>query len=147
MSLALNIVDDSHNHQGNEGANKIYFLIKRDFFWVGMWKVTDKFIQIYTYANNITFKNNPTATCTWNPNRQFDTIACDIIGPYTPLRSKSKLYVLIYVCLLTNIPIVIPMPNKLAEKVFRHACNMSYATFHASLILIPESDGNSKTAF
>ena len=46
-TLALTILVNCNNLQGHAGTNKTYPLVKRDFFWKGMCKDIDKFIQNY----------------------------------------------------------------------------------------------------
>ena len=47
--------------------------------------------------------------------RLFDAIASDLAGPSHPLSLKGNSYILTCMCLLTNYPIAIPIPNKQAE--------------------------------
>ena len=62
ISLALTILVNSHNLQGNMGTCKTYSLIKRNFFWKGMHKDNDNLSKIAMFVGNIFSKNIHTVT-------------------------------------------------------------------------------------
>ena len=101
-SLASSILVNSYNLQGHASTIKTFSLIKRDFFWKGMCKDIDKFIQ-----NSNACKNHNLWTQSYNysnippARRPFDSIACDLVGPFPPPSSNGNSYILTCMCLLT----------------------------------------------
>ena len=136
-SLALTTLVNFHNHQGHTGTNKTYSQIKEMSFGRGMYKDIDRFIQ----NSHICKQHNlQQQLCSYMhmklPHRQFDTIACNSIGPFTPSSFKGKSYILTCMCLLTNFPFAIPIPIKLAETIIKAYLQHIHAIFSNSLTLI-----------
>ena len=112
--LAVTILGDSNNFQGHAESNKIYVYSKQDFYWNGMWKDIDKFVQnchickkqnlqMYTILLLIYYTT---------PQRQFVTIVCDLSGVLDPPSSNENIYALTCICLLMNFPIALPIPDR-----------------------------------
>ena len=111
-SLALTIVVNYNNLPGHAGTNETYSLIKRHFFWKGMCKGIDKFTQnshICRKKSNLQ-KQSYSFFYIKLLKRLFDSIACDLT-PFSQVPSKTHMYM----CILTNYPIAIPIPIKTAE--------------------------------
>ena len=124
-SLALTVLVNSHNLWGHAGTNKTYSLIKRDFYWQEMCKGIDKFIQhCHIYKQHNLQKQSYSCIHIKLPKRSFGFIALDLIGSFHP-SSKENTYVLTCMCLLTNYPIRIPIPDKTAEQLSK----LTYNTF------------------
>ena len=71
--------------------------------------------------------------------RPFNSIACDLVGPFHPSSSKGNSYILTCICLLTNYPIAIHIPNKQAKTDIQAWPQNVYATFGGSLIMITDN--------
>ena len=66
--------------------------------------------------------------------------ACDLTGPSQP-SSKGNTHVLVCTCLLTNYPIAIAIPHKIAETIIQPYLQNMYASFGGSFTLIT-NNGN-----
>ena len=64
--------------------------------------------------------------------RQFDTIACDLIGPFTQPSSKGNLYLLMYICLFAYFPRAIFILDKSTETLVQAICIR-----YMSLLVVP----------
>lgn len=103
---------------GHFGINKTCESIRRDYFWP---KMT---IEISNYVKNCKnySLNKPRQrtreemTITNTPNRPFDTIIIDTIGPLHTTIDGNK-YALTMICDLSRFLITAPMPNKEAQTI------------------------------
>ena len=76
-----------------------------------MWK-NKKFISIWHICKQHNLqKESHSFIYIKTPCRQFNTIACNGIGPFTLPCSEGNSYVLPCMCPLTNFPVAIPIPN------------------------------------
>ena len=113
-----------HNLQENAGTNKIYSIIKRDFFWKGMY--IDKFIQNCHICRKHNLQKQSYSFIQKLPKRLFDSTALYLIGSFH-LSYKINTIVPTYVCLLVNYSIVIPIQVKQLKQLSTlpsiHICN------------------------
>ena len=68
--------------------------------------------------------------------RQFDIIACDLTGPFSPSIFKGNPYILACICLRKKFSIAIPIPDKSVEIVIQAYLQHVYATFKDSITFI-----------
>ena len=120
---------NSHNLQGYASTMKMYSLFKWDFFWKGICKHIDKFIQNCSICRHHSLQN-----LSYNYNyvtparRAFDLIACNLVDPFHPPSSKGNSHIHMYGH-LTNFSIAIPIPDRHAETVIQAYLKHIYATF------------------
>ena len=66
--------------------------------------------------------------------RPFDSISCDLVGLFHSPSSRGNSYKLVCMCLLTNYPIAIPIPDKHTESHASvpqtHICYLWWVTNH-----------------
>ena len=106
-----------------------------------MWKDVDKFTQNCCICQQHRLQDQSYSYMYIKaPYRQFDTIAFDLIGQLTT-QTQRQLLLLICQWLLTNFPIAIPLPDKLAETVIQAYLHHIYATFGVPFILVTENNG------
>ena len=109
---------NSHHLKEHARTTKSYSLIKREFFWKDMCKDIDKFIQNCNICKQHNQQKQSYSYIHMTPERRpFDSIACDMAGPFHPPSSKGNSYILTCMCLLTSYPIAIPIPNKQVETI------------------------------
>ena len=134
------ILINLHHLQGHAGTAKSYSLIKREFFLKGMCKDIDKFIQnCNTYKQHNLQKQSHSYIHMTSGKRPFDSIVSDLVGPLHLHSSKANSYILTCMCLLTNCPIAIPIPNKQMVKIIQAFLQNIYTTFGRSLTMIADN--------
>ena len=131
---------NSHHLKGHARTTKSYSLIKREFFWKGMCKDIDKFIQNCNILKQHNLQNQSYSYTHMTPGRgPFDSISYGLVWPFHPLSSKCNSYILLCMCLLTNYPIAIPIPNKQAETIVQTYLQNICTTFGRSLTMITDN--------
>ena len=91
---------------GHRGANGLFSLIYREYWWQEMHKDTGK----YTRGCQSCGRNNPSTQRPYGllhplaaPERSFRHLTMDFIGPFTPAKTNEKMrYILHVVCRLTK---------------------------------------------
>ena len=74
-SVALTVLVNFHNFQGHEGTNKMYSVIKRDYFWKGMWKT---YTNLFQNCHICIQENLEKESYSYIHMKQFDLTACDL---------------------------------------------------------------------
>ena len=139
-SLIPTILINLHHLQGHAGTTKSYSLIKMEFFWKSICKDIEKFIQNWNISkqHNLQKQSYSYIHMTLGK-RSFDSIACNLVGPFHPLIWKVNSYICTCKCLLINYPIAIPKPNKQAETIVQAYLQNIYTTFGGSLTMITDN--------
>ena len=98
-----------------------------------------------TFADKAIYKYNSYSYILIEASKMsFDSIALGLIGTRHS-GSKHNKYDITCICLLTNYPIVIQIPDKTVETVVQTLQHHIYATFTGSLALIPDNGNELKT--
>lgn len=103
---------------GHIGQKKLYAKLREHFYWKNMSKDIAKFVRNChkCLVNKAKVKNLEPLVITDTPQKSFDTIVVDTIGPFKK-SNKENVYALTLICDLTKFLITVPIPNKQAETV------------------------------
>ena len=105
-----------------------------------MCKDQDKFIQNCNICKQCNLLNQSYSYIHMTPGRRpFESIACDLVGPFHPPSLKGNSYILTCMCLLTNYPIAIPIPYTKLETIIQALLQNIYTTFGRSLTMITDN--------
>lgn len=125
----LNILKRYHDDPvfgGHAGQKRMYAKIRSNFFWKNMSKDIVQFVKKCDkcHLNKPKPKNTEPMQITPTPQKFFDTVVIDTIGPFKKSQSNNQ-YAVTAICDLTKFLITIPVPNKeaktIAEAIFEHA--------------------------
>ena len=117
-SIIPTILINSHHLQVHTGTTKSYNLIKREFFWKGMDKDINKFIQNCNICKQHNLQKQSYSYIHMTPGRRpFGSIAHNLVGSFHQSSLKGSSDILKCMCLLTNYPIAIPIPNRHVETI------------------------------
>lgn len=115
----------SHYHNdplegGHPGSKRLIDKLKNKFYWKNMTKEIRQFVKNCTSCQkNKTFKSNTEKLqITATPEKPFDVIIVDTIGPFIKTHNGNE-YAITIICDLTKYIVGIPIPNKRAETIAR----------------------------
>lgn len=118
----LSILKKIHNdpmYGGHTGQKKLYAKLRQNYYWKHMTKDIAKFVR--ECENCKLNKHQPYTKeqmiITETPEKPFNSLIIDLIGPLTA--SNGKLYVVTIICDLTKYLICIPIVDKSAKEVAR----------------------------
>ena len=111
------ILVETHDKMGHQGNNRMYSLIKRQYYWKGMAKDVKDYIQRCPpcQQEKARVQSYP-LHMTEIPDRPFDKIAMDLVIDFTESNKGNK-HILTIIDLLTGWPETIPIPNKSANTI------------------------------
>ena len=117
QTLAASIVHDSFIG-GHAAVDRTLFAAKRRFFWRGMRKTIEKYIEKCKICKLHKGKPHPRQPLRKFPvpDKPFDTVSMDLIGPLK-LTSRGHRYILVVTDFLTRYVSVKPLVNKSADVV------------------------------
>ena len=117
QNLAASIVHDSFLG-GHAAVERTLFAAKRRFFWRGMKKTIEKYIDKCKTCKLHKGRPHPQQSLRKYPvpDKPFDTISMDLIGPLK-LTSRGNRYILVVTDFLTRYASIKPLPNKTADTV------------------------------
>ena len=111
------ILVETHDKMGHQGNNRMYSLIKRQYYWKGMAKDVKDYIQRCPVCRQEKARvQSYPLHMTEIPDRPFDKIAMDLVTDFTESNKGNK-HILTIIDLLTGWPEVIPIPNKSADTI------------------------------
>lgn len=105
---------------GHVGANRLYQKLRCQFKWHNMKKSIFDYVTkcMSCRKNKHTVKTNEKFVLTPTPQKPFDSVAMDTIGPFTKSNSGNR-YALTVQCDLSKYVIIKPIPNKQADTLAR----------------------------
>lgn len=122
------IIEQFHQNAilgGHFGVKKTYESIKREYYWPNMSKEITTFIKNCDKCtlNKPKPRTKEHMTITDTPNKPFDTMIIDTVGPLTKSFNGNR-YALTMICDLSKFLITVAIPNKeaktIAKAIFEH---------------------------
>lgn len=115
------ILESFHCHElngGHCGRNKLYAKIRSKYFWKGMSKDIVNLVRKCEKCqfNKITVHTKEKMKITYTPQKAFDVVIVDTIGPIKRFGTVNE-YAVTIICDLTKHLTIIPIPNGLAQTV------------------------------
>lgn len=103
---------------GHYGQKKLYAKIRSNYYWKGMTRDISEFVRNCTKCqlNKPKRKNFETMSLTPTPQRPFDVVIIDTVGPL-PITYYNYRYALTMICDLSKYLIAVPLKTKSAEEV------------------------------
>lgn len=117
----LDLLRTYHNNPifgGHTGQRRLYSKLRSEYFWKNMAKDVSKFVRNCDHCN----KNKPSnrtiepMILTETPQKPFDTLIIDTIGPFKESENHNK-YAVTLICNLTKYLVTVPIPNKEARTI------------------------------
>lgn len=123
----ITILQQFHNDEitgGHCGQKRLYANIRSHYQWKGMTKDVAKFVRKCKNCqlNKITKKTKEPMHITDTPQKPFDTIILDTIGPMAK-SDNGNIYAVTLICDVTKFLITVAIPNKEARTVARAIFN------------------------
>lgn len=120
-SEKLNLMRKYHENPylgGHFGKKQVYAKIRHEYYWPEMTKDIAKFVQACPkcQVNKVKVSNKEEMVITEAPQKPFDIVVIDTIGPLTKSNNGNQ-YAITIICDLTKYLITIPVPTKNAETV------------------------------
>lgn len=121
---------------GHCGQKKLAAKLRNQFYWKGMTRDVAKYVKNCTQCqlNKVKPKTRQPLVITPTPQKAFDIVIMDTIGPLQSSNNGNK-YVVTIICDLTKYLITIPIPNKEAKTVARAIFN-NFILIYGTMIQI-----------
>lgn len=122
-SEKMKLIEHYHNHPldgGHIGQKRLYAKLRSRFEWKNMAKDVAKYIKNCDKCqiNKPKRRNKEPLTLTDTPNKPFQTIVIDTIGPFPCAIGQVK-YAITMICEFSKYLIIVPIPNKEAKTIAR----------------------------
>lgn len=117
----LEIIAHFHNHElegGHTGQRRLYAKIRSKYEWPNMAKEIRKYVKNCQQCrvNKPKVTNKELLTLTETPDRPFESISIDTIGPFQTTTNQAK-YAVTIICEFSKYLIIVPIPNKEAKTI------------------------------
>lgn len=98
---------------GHTGQKRLYAKLRSRYYWKNMSKDVGKFVKSCDECRltKVTPVNREKLVLTTTPNKPFDVLVIDTIGPL-PMSHEGNRYAISIICDLTKYLVMIPIPNK-----------------------------------
>ena len=127
-SWKFTVLVEAHDKLGHQGNNRMYCIIKRQYYWKGMNKDIRKYIANCVLCRHDKAKVHYPLQMTEIPDRPFDKIAIDLVTDCETSASGNK-HILTIIDHLTGWPEAFPIPNKSADTIVATLIN-NYLPVH-----------------
>ena len=120
--LCTHVIHAAHHRLAHYGVTKTYRDLSKDTFWPGQWEETKKFVESCDICQRIkqpTQQAAGTAKIIQVPERPFQSICIDIIGPFPP--SQGYEYALVVVVRFSSFIRIVPLKKKFNTRVIVEA--------------------------
>lgn len=130
------IIEHFHTHMlegGHSGQKRLYEKIRSKYRWKYMRKDIATFVKKCSSCqiNKPKVRNKEGLIITDTPNKPFETLIIDTIGPFPSTTNQVK-YAVTIICDFSKYLIIVPIPNKEAKtiaKVLLEHCILIYGPF------------------
>lgn len=122
---------------GHVGQKRLYCKLKSNYYWENMYRDVSKFVKNCEKCkiNKPKTKNIEPLQITNTPQKSFDIVVVDTIGPFKKTINGNQ-YAVTLICDLSKYLILIPIPNKesetVAKAIFEH-CILIYGPMRTIL--------------
>ena len=136
--IRVHILKECHDNMGHLGIDKTHDLISRKYYWPGLYKKINKYINACMICQSRSSKQNASPLLETDiPSYPFQKISMDISGPNGET-SQGNIYIVSFVDLLSNLPEAFAVSDKKAQTIADLILTGKFPRYGAPLQLVTD---------
>ena len=138
-SIREHILNECHDKMGHVGVDKTNDLISRKYYWPGLYKEVNNYVNRCTVCQSRSSKWNASPLLETDiPSYPFQKISMDVSGPYGET-SQGNLYIVSFVDWLSNWPEAFAVADKRAQTIADLILTEIFPRYGAPLELVTDN--------